>query len=147
MGLVGEHYVVLTVDARGHGDSGGLIGIDGPNELRDVQTLYAWLAARPDVADARIGAWGISLGGGAVWTSLVAGVPWAAVEVVESWTNLRSALVPQGLAKSGVIAGFIGSLPPARIDPGLFAVRDAAYCRLARAGLGVRGAAHHDRAA
>lgn len=127
MGLVGEHYVVLTVDARGHGASGGLIGIDGPNELRDVQMLFAWLAVRPDVADARIGAWGISLGGGAVWTSLVAGVPWAAVEVVESWTNLRSALVPQGLAKSGVIAGFIGALPPARIDPGVIATRDAAY--------------------
>jgi Predicted acyl esterases len=127
MGLVGEHYVVLTVDARGHGSSGGLIGIDGPNELRDVQTLYAWLAARPDVADAKIGAWGISLGGGAVWTSLAAGVPWAAVEVVESWTNLSTALLPQGLAKSGVIAGFIGSLPAARVDPSVFATRDAAY--------------------
>lgn len=127
MGLVGERYVVLTVDARGHGASGGLIGIDGPNELRDVQTIYSWLAARPDVADGRIGAWGVSLGGGAVWTSLVAGVPWAAVEVAESWTNLRTALAPQGLAKSGVIAGFIGSLPPERVDPAVFAIRDAAY--------------------
>ena len=127
MGLVGERYVVLTADARGHGASGGLIGIDGPNEVRDVQTLFAWLAARSDVADAKIGAWGISLGGGAVWTSLAAGVPWAAVEVVESWTNLRNALAPQGLAKSGVIAGFIGSLPPARVDPSIFAIRDAAY--------------------
>ncbi len=53
MGLVGEQYVVLTVDARGHGASGGLTGIDGPNEIRDVQTLFAWLAVRPDVADAR----------------------------------------------------------------------------------------------
>ena len=127
MGLIGENYVVLTVDARGHGASGGLIGIDGPNELRDVQTLYAWLAARPDVADAKIGAWGISLGGGAVWTSLAAGVPWAAVEVVETWTNLRSALLPQNLAKSGIIAGFIGSLPPARVDPSAFMTVDAAY--------------------
>ena len=127
MNLVGEHYVVLTVDARGHGGSGGLIGIDGPNEVRDVQTLFAWLAGRPDVADAKIGAFGLSLGGGAIWTSLAAGVPWAAVEVAESWTNLRSALAPQGLAKSGVIAGFIGSLPPDRVDPSIFAVRDAAY--------------------
>jgi len=127
MGLVGEHYVVLTVDARGHGASGGLAGIDGPNELRDVRTLFAWLASRLDVADTRIGAWGISLGGGAVWTSLVAGVPWAAVEVAESWTNLRSALLPQSLAKSGVIAGFIGSLTPTRVDPTVFATRDAAY--------------------
>ena len=29
-----------------------------------------------------------------------------------SWTDLRDALVPQGLAKSGVIAGFLGLLDP-----------------------------------
>ena len=81
MGLVGENYVVLTFDARGHGQSGGLIGIDGPNEIADTRTVFSWLAARPDVADAKIGALGISLGGGAAWNSLAAGVPWAAVEV------------------------------------------------------------------
>ena len=127
MGLVGEQYAVLTVDARGHGASGGLIGIDGPKEIADVKAVFSWLAARPDVADARIGAWGISLGGSAAWNSLVAGIPWGAVEVVESWTNLRSALVPQGLAKSGIIAGFLGGLSPERVDPALFAIRDAAF--------------------
>ena len=127
MGLIGEQYVVLTVDARGHGESGGLFEGDGPNEVRDVQALYSWLAARPDVADLRIGAWGISLGGGAIYTSLAAGVPWAAIEIVESFTDLRSALLPQGLAKSGVIAGFTGSLPSERVAPSVFAVRDAAY--------------------
>lgn len=127
MGMVGEQYAVLTVDARGHGTSGGLVGIDGPNEIADVKAVFAWLAARPDVADAKIGAWGISLGGGAAWNSLAAGVPWGAIEVVETWTNLQSALVPQGLAKSGVIAGFLGALDPKRVDPALFAVRDAAY--------------------
>ena len=127
MGLVGEQYAVLTFDARGHGNSGGLIGIDGPREIADVRAVFSWLAARPDVADARIGAWGISLGGGGAWNSLAAGVPWGAVEVVETWTNLQSALLPQGLAKSGVIAGFLGALDPKRVDPQLFAVRDAAY--------------------
>ena len=127
MGLIGEQYVVLTVDARGHGASGGLFEGDGPNEVRDVKALYSWLAARPDVADARIGAWGISLGGGAIYTSLAAGVPWATIEVAESWTDLRTAFLPQGLSKSGVIAGFIGSLPPERVAPSVFAVRDAAY--------------------
>ena len=127
MGLIGEQYVVLTVDARGHGESGGLFEGNGPNEVRDVQALYSWLAARPDVADARIGAWGLSLGGGAILTSLTAGVPWAAIEIVESFTDLRSALLPQGLAKSGVIAGFVGSLPPERVAPSVFVVRDAAY--------------------
>ena len=109
---IGERFVVLAYDARGHGESGGLIGIDGPKEIADVKTVFAWLRNRPDVADAHIGGWGISYGGGAAWNSLVADVPWAALEIAESWTDLRQALVPQGLAKSGVIAGFLQALRP-----------------------------------
>ncbi len=127
MGLAGEQYAALTFDARGHGLSGGLIGIDGPREIADARAVHAWLAARPDVADAKIGAWGISYGGGAALNSLAAGVPWAAVEVAETWSDLMSALVPQGLAKSGVIGGYVASLPPARVDPAVFALRDAAF--------------------
>ena len=124
---IGERYAVLAFDARGHGDSGGLIGIDGPREVADVRVVFAWLRDRPDVADARIGGFGISYGGGAAWNSLAAGVPWAALEISISWSDLYTALAPQGLAKSGVIAGFIGSLDPKRVDPEVFAVRDAAF--------------------
>jgi predicted acyl esterase len=118
---------VLAYDARGHGASGGLIGIDGPKEIADTRTVFEWLRDRPDVADNRIGGWGISYGGGAAWNSLVAGVPWAALEIAESWTDLRQALVPQGLAKTGVVAGFLQSLDPKRVDPEVFALRDAAF--------------------
>ena len=124
---VGERYAVLAFDARGHGQSGGLIGIDGPKEIADVKAVFAWLRDRPDVADKRIGGWGVSYGGGAAWNSLAAGVPWAALEIWMSWVDLRDALLPQGLAKTGVIAGFLGSLDPKRVDPEVFAVRDAAY--------------------
>jgi predicted acyl esterase len=124
---IGERYAVLAYDARGHGDSGGLVGIDGPKEIADVQAVFAWLRNRPDVADRRIGGWGVSYGGGAAWNSLAAGVPWAALEISISWTDLRDALVPQGLAKTGVIAGFLGSLDPKRVDPEVFALRDAAF--------------------
>jgi predicted acyl esterase len=127
MGLIGEQYVVLTFDARGHGLSSGLIGIDGPREISDVRAVFDWLAARPDVADDRIGAWGISYGGGGALNSLAAGVPWGAVEAAETWSELMSALVPQGLAKSGVIGGFLTALPQANVDPAVFAVRDAAF--------------------
>ena len=126
MGL-GERYAVLAFDARGHGDSGGLIGIDGPKEIADVRAVFTWLRARPDVADARIGGWGVSYGGGAAWNSLAAGVPWAALEISISWTDLRTALMPQGLAKTGVIAGFLGALDANRVDPEVVALRDAAY--------------------
>ena len=120
-------YAILTFDARGHGESGGLVGIDGPREIADTRAIHDWLAARPDVSDTRIGAWGISYGGGAVFNSLVAGVPWAAVATVETWTDLYSALMPQGLVKSGLVAGLAGSIPPTRRDPSLNAVQSAAF--------------------
>jgi len=125
-GFVGPDYVVLTFDARGHGESGGLVGIDGPREVADTTAIHAWLAARPDVADSRIGAWGISYGGGAVLNSLVAGVPWGAVVTAETWTDLGEALMPQGLVKSGLVAGLTGSTPESRRDPSLAAVQAAA---------------------
>ena len=102
--------------ARGHGQSGGLVGLDGLREVADTRALRDWLAARPDVSDTRIGAWGISYGGGAALNSLVAGVPWAAVVAVETWTDLYTALAPQGLLKSGLVAGLAASIPESRRD-------------------------------
>ena len=126
-GFANQGYLILTLDARGHGESGGLVGIDGPREIADTRAIHAWLAARPDVADAKIGAWGISYGGGAIFNSLVAGVPWGAVVTVETWTDLYSALVPQDLVKSGLVAGLAGSIPEARRDPSLAALQAAAF--------------------
>jgi predicted acyl esterase len=126
-GVTGQGFAVLTFDARGHGESGGLVGIDGPREVTDTRAVRDWLAARPDVSDTKIGAWGISYGGGAVFNSLVAGVPWAAVVTVQTWTDLYSALMPQGLVKSGLVAGLAGSNPPEKRDPALNAVQAAAF--------------------
>ncbi len=125
--LPGDKYAVLTYDARGHGETGGLIGVDGPREVADAREVFDWLAARPDIDKKEIGAWGISYGGGAVWNSLVAGVPWAAVETCETWTNLATALVPQGLAKSGVIGAFLSEKPISSFDPAVLPIRDAAF--------------------
>jgi predicted acyl esterase len=126
-GLTGQSYAVLTFDARGHGESGGLVGIDGPREVADTRAIHDWLAARPEVSDTRIGAWGISYGGGAVFNSLVAGVPWTAIVTVETWTDLFTALAPQGLVKSGLVAGLAGSIPDTRRDPTLAALTLAAF--------------------
>jgi predicted acyl esterase len=117
MSFANQGYAVLTFDTRGHGASGGLWSLVGPREVADFRALYDWLAARPDVDGARIGAWGISLGGGAVWRSVVEGIPFAAVETVETWTDLTSALLPQNLSKSGVIVGLLNLVPPARTAP------------------------------
>ncbi len=119
-------FAVLTLDARGHGESGGLVSIDGPREMADVKAVFSWLAARPEIDGARIGAWGLSLGGGAVLRSLVEGVPWAAAETVETWTDLFSAMAPQRLSKSGAVYQFLTSVPENRFDPSVLAIRDDA---------------------
>jgi ABC-2 type transport system ATP-binding protein len=126
-GFTGSDYAILTFDARGHGQSGGLVGIDGPREVADIRAIRGWLAARPNVSDTKIGAWGISLGGGGVFNSLVAGVPWAAVVTVQTWTDLYSGLMPQGLAKSGAVVSFSNSIPAERRDPSLDVVQAAAF--------------------
>jgi hypothetical protein len=61
--FVSHGYAVLAYTDRGHGTSGGVVG-------------------------------------------LAAGIPYKAAEVVETWTDLYSALFPQNLAKSGIVLGF-----------------------------------------
>ena len=118
-----DDFAVLAFDARGHGQSGGLVSLDGPREIADTREVFDQLAARPEIDKTRIGAWGISLGGGAVLRSLVEGVPWAAVETAETWTDLYSALAPQNLAKSGAIFQFLSSVPADRLDPSVAAIQ------------------------
>ena len=121
-----QGYVVLTFDTRGHGESTGLWSLVGPREIADFRALLAWLTARPDVDGAHVGAWGISLGGGAVWRSVVEGLPFAAVETVETWTDLASAILPQDLSKSGLAFGFLNLVPAERQAPEIRAIRDDA---------------------
>jgi predicted acyl esterase len=119
--LVPQGYAALTFDARGHGQSEGLVSIDGPREIQDVRELFGWLAAQPGVNGQRIGAFGYSYGGGAIWRATAEGVPFAAIEPVITWTDLYSALLPQNLARSGVLLGFWQSIQ-ARAAPGLDAI-------------------------
>ncbi len=116
---VAKGYAVLAPDARGHGASGGFVSLDGPREVADVRTEFRWFAGLPDVSDTQIGAWGISLGGGAAWNSVTAGVPFRALVSLQTWSDLYQALFPQNFGKSGAIYAFAQSVPTARIDPTL----------------------------
>ncbi|MDX6470045.1 MAG: type transport system ATP-binding protein [Gaiellaceae bacterium] len=118
-------YATLECDARGHGLSGGLFGLDGPRDVQDTRELFTWLTARPEISDTRIGAYGYSLGGGAVWNAAAAGVPFKAIAPSITWTNLKTALQPQLLAKSGIVQYLALLVPPARWDPELLAAKDA----------------------
>ena len=116
--LVPQGYAALTFDARGHGQSEGLVSIDGPREIQDVRELFNWLAAQPGINAQRIGAFGYSYGGGAILRATAEGVPFAAIEPAITWTDLYSALLPQNLARSGVVLGFWQSIS-ARAAPEL----------------------------
>jgi alpha-beta hydrolase superfamily lysophospholipase len=114
-------YASLECDARGHGASEGVFGLDGTRDVQDTRELFAWLTARPEISDTQIGALGISLGGGAVWNAAVAGVPFKAIVPIITWTNLLTALAPQGLSKSGLVQYLAALVPTSRWDAQLLA--------------------------
>jgi esterase/lipase len=101
-----QGYAALAYSARGQGTSTGNLTLAGPDEISDERAMFQWLAGLPEVSDTNIGAWGISYGGGQLWNGLAAGIPFKAAEVVETWTDLYSALWPQNVAKSGIVLGF-----------------------------------------
>ena len=125
--LAPHGYAVLTVDARGHGESGGQSTLVGSRELADYAAALAWLRARPAVSDSRIGAIGFSLGGGSVWKLLTsAGARLAAAVPVMTWTSLYDALLPQSFAKAGLVAYFRALLPDDRWDANVRSLADDA---------------------
>jgi predicted acyl esterase len=134
--LVQHGYVVLTVDARGHGTSGGQSSLVGARELSDYAAVLSWLRLRPGVSDRNVGALGRSLGGGSVWKLLTApGSRLAAAVTMTTWTSLYDSLLPQGLVKSGLVAGFYNALPPDRWTPEITTLKDDALAGRNAAGL------------
>uniref|UniRef100_UPI00351C74BC alpha/beta fold hydrolase n=1 Tax=Quadrisphaera sp. RL12-1S TaxID=2763011 RepID=UPI00351C74BC len=95
-------YVALAYTARGFGASGGSVHLDDPDyEVADARALVDLLAQRPEVeqdgpGDPRVGVAGASYGG-AVGLLLAGTDP--RVDAVASgitWSDLSSALDPQG---------------------------------------------------
>ena len=112
-------FAALACDARGTGASGGNFGLDGPKEVQDAQDLFTWFAGKPDVSNTRIGAFGVSLGGGEVWNAAAAGVPFKAIVPATTWTNLATALNPNGVPKTGLLGILSQVVPISNWDPGL----------------------------
>ena len=118
-------YSVLTVDARGHAESGGVSTFVGSRELADYAAALSWLRLRPGVSDTRVGALGFSLGGGSVWKLLTAaGTRLAAAVPVATWTSLYDALMPQSFAKTGLVTYLRGLLQDDRWDPAVKTLAD-----------------------
>jgi dienelactone hydrolase len=118
-------FAALACDARGTGASGGKFGLDGAKDVQDAQDLFSWFAGRTGVSDTRIGAFGLSLGGGEVWNAAVAGVPFKAIVPAITWTNLGAGLNPNGVPKAGLLGPLFQAVPNSAWDPTLAQMRDA----------------------
>lgn len=107
-------YTTLTYDSRGFGESGGMVNVNGPKEVKDAQTLITWLAGRETVLtdgpnDPRIGMDGTSYGGGIQLNTAAAegrgeGVPESddrldALVPRWAWHDLTYSLAPNGVIK------------------------------------------------
>jgi X-Pro dipeptidyl-peptidase (S15 family) len=102
-------YAALAFSVRGQGTSGGQFGLVSPRDVADLRAMTRWLERRPEVS-ARVGCFGISLGGGECWHGTAAGLFDAAAPVA-TWTDLPRALWPDGVARSGVLTALAGSVP------------------------------------
>jgi predicted acyl esterase len=122
--FAGAGYAALAYTARGEGTSGGDLTLAGPREIADEQAMYSFFAGLPQVSDTAIGAWGISYGGGQIWDGLAAGIPYKAVDVVATWTDLYTALWPQNISRSGIVIGLSKPVEPR--SPLIQQVEDAA---------------------
>src|SRR5579862_7763579 len=108
--LATQGYAVLAYSARGEGTSTGDLTLAGPPEISDERAMFDFFAGLPAVSDTQIGVWGISYGGGEAWDGMAAGIPYKAAEVVDTWTDLYSALWPQNVAKSGIVLALLQAL-------------------------------------
>ncbi|MDQ3053354.1 MAG: alpha/beta fold hydrolase [Actinomycetota bacterium] len=116
-------YVVLTYSARGHGASGGLIGLNDPEfEIADLSGMIDLLADRDEVAtdsdgDPMVGVTGASYGGalsllGAAYDDRI-----DAIVPQITWNSLTRSLFPDqvGAPEAGAFAG-----APAPGEDGVF---------------------------
>ena len=97
--LARHGYGVLLFDLHGHGESGGRSLSVGWDAGDDVAAATRYLAARPEVDDARVGVLGVSLGGE------------AAIEALPDLPGVRAAVL------EGVQGGSVSDMRTGEADP------------------------------
>jgi hypothetical protein len=110
--FAGVGFASVTCDERGTGSSGGAFDLAGPNDAADAQAIFDWLAARPEVSDTQIGAYGEDLGGAEVWDAAVAGVPFKAIVPADTWSSLGKVLRPAGVPNISTFSVFAAAGTP-----------------------------------
>ncbi|MFI7598093.1 CocE/NonD family hydrolase [Actinoplanes sp. NPDC049681] len=90
--LTGRGYVVLSYTPRGWWFSGGEIDTAGPKDMADLSRVIDWALANTPADPARIGAAGISYGGGLSLLGAAFDRRIKAVVVMSGWADLVAAL-------------------------------------------------------
>ncbi len=121
--LADAGYVVLAYSARGHGNSGGQIGLNDPQfEIADLSVMIDLLADRPEVAndssgDPVVGVAGASYGGALALLGAAYDDRIDAIVPQITWNSLTRSLFPDqvGSPKADAFAG-----APAPGEDGVF---------------------------
>jgi ABC-2 type transport system ATP-binding protein len=110
-------YYVISIDQRGHGASGGKIGlIDPDKEAKDISAVIDWADKHLYISrkngDPRVGMIGESYGGAVQLMASVKDPRIDAIVPVTTWYDLNDALLPNGVAKSdwAMFLGGVGYL-------------------------------------
>lgn len=112
-------YFVLTYDSRGFGASGGKVGVDGSDEIRDVEALITYLADHDKVVsdgdDPVVGMDGFSYAAGIQLRAAAADDRLDAIIPRWAWHDLRFSNDPNGVIKWPwfyllYVSGLLGSL-------------------------------------
>ncbi len=121
--LADAGYVVLAYSARGHGNSGGLIGLNDPEfEIADLSVMIDLLADRPEVAtdsagDPVVGVAGASYGGALTLLGAAYDDRIDAIVPQITWNSLTRSLFPDQVGSPEADA-FAGA--PAPGEDGVF---------------------------
>lgn len=87
-----EGFIVYSYSARGWGNSGGLIGVTGSEDMADVSAIIDWILAHAPAHPDQIGMSGISYGGGMALRAAAHDSRIKTVVAMSSWSDLSQSL-------------------------------------------------------
>ncbi len=103
--LAARGYAVLTIDLRGHGESGRALHTFGWTESRDAHAAFAWLKRRQHGAP--VAALGISMGGAALLLGPLGPLPAQAIVLQGVFSTFRRTVRQRLALAAGLGVGWL----------------------------------------
>lgn len=123
-------YIVFSYSPRGMGESGGVVEVVSPKDIADFCAAVDWVIANTPVDETRIGAYGMSYGGGVSLVGLAHDPRIKVVGSASTWGDLQNSLyeadTPNLIWMNNLI--LTGSLR-SRLSPVIFDMKDNLMAR------------------